>query len=1314
MMNAESPFAELPPSKWIASNRSAFAIWDAFPVTTGHALIVSRRLIVDWWEATPGERSDIMDLVDAVRVEIEQHHSPLGFNVGFNAGAVAGQTVEHLHVHIIPRYAGDVDDPRGGIRNIIPGKGNYIVDRANPLGDLELESSTAVLIDSQVRLLLPELLRHLRTQHLDRIDIVVSFIKVSGLELLAGGLLDALQRGAEARILTTDYLGITEREALSRLHDLLQDHPENLDVRVFQDPAVSFHPKAYIFYSAGGGDEAAFVGSSNVSQSGLDGGIEWNLLIGSARDARDSFLKLWNDRRAVPLTESLIRNYRPTPPGASVVIEVAETPVELPEPRPIQMEALAALAATRAAGFRAGLVTMATGLGKTWLAAFDASRPDVERVLFIAHREEILRQSRDVFRQVSPARTMGLFFGDEKQPDADVVFATVQTLSRHLGLFAPDAFDYVVVDEFHHAAADSYRKVIDHFAPEFLLGLTATPERTDGADLLSLCADNLVFECDLVEGIRRDELVPFHYWGIRDTVDFEPIPWRGGRFDPAALEAAVATQERAEAALREWQSRRGGRTLAFCASTHHADFMTAFFQKSGIRCASVHSGPTSAPRHASIEELRDGRLEVVFSVDIFNEGLDVPNIDTVLMLRPTESPVIFLQQLGRGLRIGADKESLTVIDFIGNHRSFLLKPRTLLGLGSATVPTTLQVLTALDKGEFQLPEGCSVDYDLTVVEMFRALARTNGKDAIEEYCNTYMEEEGIRPTAAQAMRAGHDPAVLRSRYASWFDFLKNINLLGERESEVSATCGDVLRAIQNEPITKCYKLVALRALIHDGTLRDGDEITRNAETARQILLADPRLARDVPLRDFPSLADADPARWATYWRKWPVAHLAGEGSGGRTAHLFRIALDRITPTFRVDDALGDVFDSMAAEIIEYRIARYVFNQDQNPSRSWTCRLITADGLPAIRLDRRQSPDLPDGLIGVIAGGVEYQFTFEAGAIRTARQAGSTRNALPEVLTGWFGPAAGQPGTAHQVRLEHSDVGVILRPLEAESASPDFDWVPLFGNYAVACEPGAKSSWPQFAATELSVRRSTELTPRPESQFVCFAHDAALEDSPSPVRRGDPLLFERLSGSSDDDFIGEPALVQTRTSTGTETQLMVPDSSSGKRFARLVSRLSQTDINPLAMRIGETFKRADVPVLYGFQFNQGNWSSGHVSLPNHTILFVTLQKRQDATPHVDHFESPEVFVWSSQLSTAPEGKKGREILNALETGKAIELWVRRRSQDVAFTYTGRVVPLRHEGSQPMSVTFRLMTPLPGEVQMRLGIGLGSRNGASEGA
>jgi len=869
-----------------------------------------------------------------VREEINQRHRPDGFNIGFNAGAAAGQTVDHLHIHIIPRCTGDVADPRGGIRNIIPGKGNYLAQAVASAPPDAVTTCTPVLVDGQVRHLGPELARHFHNLEFDHVDIVVSFVRMSGLEMIIGPLEDALTRGAKIRLLTTDYLGITEQAALLRLHDLMQDNAESLEVRVFQDPATSFHPKAYLFYSAADGGSAAFVGSSNLSSSALQGGIEWNLLVDGFDMLKERFLVLWLDARSVVLTTGLIRDYRPAPPRTPAVIEIVDEPVEAPKPRPIQEEALAALVQTRADGFRAGMIAMATGLGKTWLAAFDANRPEFGRVLFIAHREEILRQSRDVFRRVMPTASLGLYMGDEKQPDADVVFATVQTLFRQLNAFAADDFAYIVVDEFHHAAADSYRKVLDHFAPGFLLGLTATPERTDGADLLALCADNLVYECDLVDGIRRDELVPFHYWGVPDPVDFEPIPWRNGKFDPAALEAAVETQERAESAFAEWDSRRGTRTLAFCASRHHSDFMNEFFLTRGVRCASVHSGPTSAPRHESIDALRTGDLEVIFTVDLFNEGLDVPDIDTVLMLRPTESPVIFLQQLGRGLRTQEGKDALTVIDFIGNHRSFLLKPRTLLSLGRREAPTTLQVLAAMADKDFDLPIGCSVDYELSVLEMLKALSRTTAHDAIEEYCRSYMAEEGLRPTAAQAFRAGHNPAVVSAKHGSWFAFLRAVDLMGEREAAVLDAHADTLRAIQNESITKSYKLIAIRAMLHDGALRTGDEITQNADTSRRLLLADPRLAHDVPVKEFPDLESAPLDKWARYWRQWPITHLTGTGSSGvQTAKLFRVESTRIVPTFSVDEEFGDTFDSMVAELIEYRLASYVLTKEKSITRS---------------------------------------------------------------------------------------------------------------------------------------------------------------------------------------------------------------------------------------------------------------------------------------------------------------------------------------------------------------------------------------------
>lgn len=1329
-MHSESPFFDIPQAEWIAANRSAFAIWDGYPVSPGHALVVSRRPIADWWEATPGERVDIFDLVDIVRDKIAELHAPNGFNVGFNAGPEAGQTVDHLHVHVIPRFTGDVPDPRGGVRNVIAARGNYLVDMATPAPasiayDPVPNPVTPVLVDGQVRLFLDELIQHLQRVQFDRIDIAVSFIKMSGLRLLMDALEDALARGVHLRILTTDYLGLTEVEALTRLRDLMDDYPDTVSVRVFQDPEVSFHPKAYLFYSSDGHAEAAFVGSSNLSKSALDGGIEWNLRVGSIDELKERFLVLWLDGRSIPLTDDLIAEYEPAPTYVPQAVEVVEAPEDLPEPRPIQLEALKALRETRSSGFRAGMVTMATGLGKTWLAAFDAAQMGVARVLFIAHREEILKQSRNVFRQVMPTATMGLYIGEEKQPEADFVFATVQTMSRYLDQFPSDSFDYVVVDEFHHAAATTYRKVIDHFWPRFLLGLTATPERMDGADLLALCADNSVFNCDLVEGIRRNELVPFHYWGVPDPVDFEPIPWRNGRFDPQALEAAIETQERAQSAFDEWQSRRGTRTLAFCASKHHSDFMSAFFFERGVRCASVHSGPTSGPRHESIDDLRSGALEVIFTVDLFNEGLDVPDIDTVLMLRPTESPIIFLQQLGRGLRIKEGKEALTIVDFIGNHRSFLLKPRTLLSLGRRGPATTLQVLAALQSQEFGLPDGCSVDYDLTVVEMLQRLTHTSARDAIEEYCRSYMLEEGLRPTAAQTFRAGHDPAIVTPKYGSWFGFLRVVDLLGEREAAVADAYGDILRGIQTESITKCYKLIAMRALLHDGELRSGGDVASNAETSRQLMLTDPRLARDVPAREFPDLATAAEDKWAHYWRKWPLSHLSGVSDSARqTNALFRLDGIRIEPSFVIDDALGDVFDAMVAEIIEYRLASYVLNKEKATTRSWSCRLTFTDGHPAIRLDRRQHPDLPEGKVPFIAEGIEFEASFAKGAIAAATRADSAGNALPGLLRGWFGPSAGHPGTSHRVAIEQVDGTLLIQPDRSAHDDVPIDYVPLFGDYTVACGPGAQASWTDHASTEVPIRRVRGQQVTPLSHFVCFARGDSMDGGPEPIRHGDPLLFEWVTGGSARDYVGKPVLVETAGKSGAAGTLKVLRREGGsyilesrnpavppiegqsdmRPVARLVSKLDQQEINPLASRIGEQFKSMDVPALYGEIYNPGNWRSGHVSLDKHTILFVSLQKRADRTQYAEHFEGPDVFVWSSQMSTKPTGKKGREILESLSTGKSIELWMRRRGDDVAFTYLGRVVPLGYEGSEPMLVTYRLLTPLTSDLQSQLGLSL----------
>lgn len=310
-----------------------------------------------------------------------------------------------------------------------------------------------------------------------------------------------------------------------------------------------------------------------------------------------------------------------------------------------------ALKALRSAEDRA-LVVMATGMGKTYLSGMFAR--GFNRVLFVAHRDEILNQAAAAYAMLG----------------VEATFDSIQTISRHLNLLQPDAYDLVIVDEVHHAAAASYRKLIDHVKPKFLLGLTATPDRTDGKDIRELCGPE-VYSCGLYQAIMDGALVPIRYVGIKDAVDYKGIPWRSGGFDPSELEVKLACKKRARQTLAEWKNNHGEKkqTLAFCASVVHAEFTAAYFRKRGVKCAVVTGQQTSEVRAGILADLAAHRLSVVFSIDVFSEGVDVPNVEMVMLLRPTTSEILWLQQIGRGLRQTQGKEFLTVVDLVGNHRS---------------------------------------------------------------------------------------------------------------------------------------------------------------------------------------------------------------------------------------------------------------------------------------------------------------------------------------------------------------------------------------------------------------------------------------------------------------------------------------------------------------------------------------------------------------------------------------------------------------------------------------------------------------------
>ncbi len=484
------PFCELPEEFHTWSNDLVVAIRDRFPVAPGHTLLITRRHVATWFDASAAEQHAVLQAIERVKVELDREFAPHGYNIGINAGEAAGQTVMHLHVHVIPRFRGDMDDPRGGVRGVIPHRQKY--DSPDPFAAL------AAFIPGEETHLVGVLHRAMAVAA--EIDVLAAFVQSSGIDKIEGELVDALERGTLVRLLTGTYLGITDPRALQRLYTLTTKHP-GLTVRLYQVAGKEvFHPKAYIF--ANGRYGVAFVGSSNLSGSALTGGIEWNSKTSNVdqdafRSIRARFAQLFESGRAASLTPEILAAYQHRVPAVPAPEPAGPPP---PQPHAIQQEVLAALHSTRTEGEVRGLVVMATGLGKTLLAGFDFAQMRGRRALFVAHRDEILAQSERSWASVLPDRSIGFVTGDRKQPDADIVLASVATLSRqrHLRAFAPDHFDYVVIDEFHHASAASYRKLLAHFTPAFLLGLTATPDRMDGAPLLELCDENLVARVGLM------------------------------------------------------------------------------------------------------------------------------------------------------------------------------------------------------------------------------------------------------------------------------------------------------------------------------------------------------------------------------------------------------------------------------------------------------------------------------------------------------------------------------------------------------------------------------------------------------------------------------------------------------------------------------------------------------------------------------------------------------------------------------------------------------------------------------------------------
>ncbi len=704
-----------------------------------------------------------------------------------------------------------------------------------------------------------------------KIDIIVAFLMESGVRLLVEDLYEAANNGTSIRLLCGNYLNITQPHALYLLKDCLGD---KIDLRFYNVPNKSFHPKAYIFEYEDYSD--IYIGSSNVSRSALTSGIEWNYRINSRTSAEDCahFRRTFEDlffNHSIVVDDNEMRRYskswrRPkvfedleklengknnddeislaaemTAPLEYIQNKDACKIVDYIKPKGPQIEALYELKKTRLEGLEKGLIVAATGVGKTFLAAFDSK--SYRRILFLAHKEEILNQAARSFGLIKPDAKIGFFTGARKDRECDILFATVQTLGRNEYLndqfFSKEYFDYIIIDEFHHAVSKNYSNVIEYFKPEFLLGLTATPERLDNQDVFALCDYNLVYEARLKEAVNKGWLVPFRYYGVFDDTNYNSVDYKSGKYDEKQLERILSRNDRADLILKNYLKYKSLRSLGFCSSRNHAVYMAEYFSNHGISSCAVISGNGVQTdnelesknrsfiinRKEAIYKLKKAEIRVIFSVDMFNEGLDIPEIDLVMFLRPTESPTVFLQQLGRGLRKQRNKNYLNVLDFIGNYKKANLIPYFLTG----EIKDYRQGTKVYLPDEDEYPEGCFINFDLRTIDLFRKVSEEQ-QGLFERVRNEYTrikdirEEKPLRLSMYTYMDERLYFAIISRNnmniFRDYFSFLEKVNELNEDEKTLIGTkAHEFIREIENTKMSKLYKIPILLAFYNNGNIK---------------------------------------------------------------------------------------------------------------------------------------------------------------------------------------------------------------------------------------------------------------------------------------------------------------------------------------------------------------------------------------------------------------------------------------------------------------------------------------------------------------
>lgn len=649
----------------------------------------------------------------------------------------------------------------------------------------------------------------------DQIYWLVSFIKWSGLRIFRNELEQFTRSGRKLKVITTSYMGATDAKAVEFLSSL-----PNTEVKLsYNNNSERLHAKSYLFLRDTGFN-TGYIGSSNLSHSALTSGLEWNLKITSQEiphiidKALHTFETYWNSNEFEIFDGSHVCRDKLHQALCSAKNQSESSAPHYFDIKPFshQLEILEQLKVERLVHQRyRNLVVAATGTGKTIISAFDFAqflkkKPDA-KFLFVAHRQEILQQAQSAYRGVLKQLNFGeLWVGQFKPNSYKQLFASVQTLNSQLAELPLNInfYDYIVIDEVHHVAAQSYRTILEKFNPTILLGLTATPERHDGADILADFCGVIAAEIRLPEAINQRKLCPFQYFGIDDDTDLSKISWRQGRYDVSELTNLYThNDQRVKRILQSLQDIVTDVTkikaLAFCVSRDHANYMLQKTLLAGIP-ADVLTSENSTERQQKQQLLRSGKIKILFVVDIFNEGIDIPEVDTLLFLRPTESLTIFLQQLGRGLRLADDKQCCTVLDFVGNARAeydFSQKFRSLVG------KTNQSIKDEIDNGFPRLPLGCRIELtektqDLILGNIRRALLN---KPRLINLVQNFRLQSDLPFTLANFLKINPQVAledIYKNNIGGWQGLLENTTVYQVQEPTCQNLYKHYYRAISQQ------------------------------------------------------------------------------------------------------------------------------------------------------------------------------------------------------------------------------------------------------------------------------------------------------------------------------------------------------------------------------------------------------------------------------------------------------------------------------------------------------------------------------------